>query len=150
MPYARSNDPAKVMPHKYTGVQRCNQTKVEPQPVSRQWNILGSKTATEHRLNTLQPEFIYPTNPCKPLKTMVLLPSGRPRAEKGWGLDHSLPKASWNAQMHPISALTHPDPRVTPQTAAESCGDYPKPITPPQIYSGPIAHTGEARDSPVV
>jgi hypothetical protein len=50
-----------------TGVQCCNQTKVasEQQPVSKSRNILGSKTATEHRLSTLQPECIYPTTPRK-------------------------------------------------------------------------------------
>ena len=41
-----------------------------------------------------------------------MLPLGGPRAEKGWAhTDRSLPKASWNAQMHPmISALPYPDP----------------------------------------
>ena len=43
-----------------------------------------------------------------------MLPLGGPRAEKGWAhTDRSLPKASWNAQMHPISALPYPDPSVT-------------------------------------
>ena len=59
----------------------------------------------------------------------IRLPSGRHGQKRGGlcTLDRSLPKASWSQQMHPISALPYPDPRVTARNKAEAAGDYPMP-----------------------